>query len=253
MIGIFSVKSKTSKSLAEMLDFSLFYPNSSYKPPVSTIIRWGVTTSGPQGNYLNSAQAVRNATNKETARRIFMNNDLPTPQLLSVPPETFPCVARPDHHKGGRKFFYCHDIYDVRRAIRKGAQYFSPYYPKTKEYRVHIGSGKLIAISIKENGDLHAKNWNHKKGFKFRYLYQHEWDIEVIRLAKKAIKALELDFGAVDIMSEPTDISLPHAVICEVNTAPALSPYGLSKYVEYFKRAISENLSQSEDQRQQEH
>lgn len=238
MVGILSIKSKTSKILAERLGFSLFSYNKSYKLDVSTIIRWGSTATGSWDKEINTQEAVMNASNKKRAREILIENELPVPKMGE---DIFPCVGRPTKHTKGRRFFYCYDKYDVAQAKRKGATYFSQYYPKQKEYRIHIGGGKLLGIAIKEGGDAYARNWNYRKGFRFRYLRYEDWNMEAIRLAKKAIKALQLDFGAVDIGTNSLNENLPPLVIFEANTAPALCPFMIDKYVDYFKRVTEES------------
>ena len=53
------------------------------------------------------------------------------------------------------------------------------------------------------------------------------------------MRKIGLDFGAVDIMANPTDITLPKRVVCEINTSPALSPLAIKKYVKYFTKVFN--------------
>ncbi len=53
-------------------------------------------------------------------------------------------------------------------------------------------------------------------------------------LAVDAVKIIELDFGAVDIMGYPEDSRLPRFSICEINTAPRLEGYTAERYAQYF-------------------
>jgi carbamoylphosphate synthase large subunit len=52
-------------------------------------------------------------------------------------------------------------------------------------------------------------------------------------MALEAVKALDLDFGAVDIMTKNHKDFKEHVVV-EVNTAPSYTPYLISKYGSYF-------------------
>jgi len=228
--------SKTGKEIATRLGIEL-NPSSNY---VDFLIRWGNTTPKETGKVLNKAKAILTSSNKPEALKILREKG------LSVLPECdyiFPCVGRTKYHTGGSGFFSCRNERDVRIARRKGAVYFTRFYPKTREFRVHVGSGKVLLFSEKE-GNKHKIIWNKaKNGFTFRHLARHMWIedsllMEIQRASKQAVEALGLDFGAVDILAYPRYGNFPQFVILEVNTCPSLSPLALEKYLEYFRNII---------------
>jgi len=237
MIGLLSKRnSKTGRELATRLGIEL-NPSSRY---VDFLIRWGNTTPCETGKVLNKAKAISQASDKKRALRILRENGLP---VLDECDNIFPCVGRTRYHMGGNGFFFCRNTRDVRRARRKGAVYFNRFYPKTREFRVHIGSGKVLLFSEKE-GNKHKIIWNKRKnGFTFRHLSRSEWFNDSLLMAiqkasKQAVDCLGLDFGAVDVLSDPKYGNFPQFVILEVNTSPSLSPLALQKYLEYFKKFI---------------
>lgn len=243
VVGILTIPSKTIKLIAENtgLDIYLSSEQLDWQVGTNNLIRWGYTGKSDIETLLNQPEAIKLASDKPRCRQVLRDAEVPTP----IPSEEVPCVARRKKHHAGYGFWYCKDQGQLAKAKNKGAVYFSKYFPKTEEYRVHIGSNKVLLYSVKV-GDKTQMTWNKKSGFLFRHLGRSLWDIDIIRLAKKAIKQVGLDFGAVDILAFPSDTSLPKAVVCEINTSPALSPYGVRKYSEYFEREISESSSEVE-------
>lgn len=207
------------------------------------LIRWGCIGSLPLPSdaiQYNKPKAISAASNKLKARRTMAENSVPIPKTWGYDElPKFPCVGRPLRHFGGRKFFYCENEYDLKHAKRNGAEYFSEYYPKTKEYRVHVASGKVLIMAEKITPEkVNNKPWNlNSRGVceEFSTLRWGNYPKEICGIATEATKALGLDFGAVDIMADPLEEDLPPAVVLEVNTAPKLGEYGQERYAEYFK------------------
>lgn len=239
MKTILTIKSQTANQIGEALNLPVVMDleELGYNNP-EQIIRWG-SRKYFDGKQVNTARAIEQASNKILCRKLLQEAGLPVPKLTET---EFPVIGRPYKHHSGHGFYVCHNQLEVWRAKEKGAQYFSKYYPKKNEYRVHVAGGKCILVSVKE-GDKTKMIWNKRKnGFTFRHMRRNEWLdnshlINIVRASKKAIKVLGLNFGAVDILADAHE-GLPSFVICEVNTAPALSPLALTKYVNYFKRKL---------------
>lgn len=244
-IGVLSVKSLSAESLSQELGASHWGKRSAMPAATNLLIRWGSTALGPKAELtLNSAQAINKAADKMLCREILKMEGIEVPEPGH---DKLPCIGRTMKHRAGNGLWYCETKEEVRKALEEGAKYFSQFYPKTTEYRVHIGGGKVVLYSQKEGNTEGKINWNHKEEeITFRHLKREEWRPEIYRLAKRAIKAIGLDFGAVDILADPTDDTLPIAVVCEINTAPALSPLGVKKYMKYFKRVVNEEFTLDE-------
>lgn len=244
-MGIFGINSKSGRDIANILQSPY------YRIPIDSSfqIRWG-STIYPNIHTLNTSEAIRTAVNKPLTRKILFENEVPVPKESKL---NFPLVGRPQKHQGGKKFFYIENDYDLRRAEKKGAVYFSQFYKKQQEYRVHIGSGKVLLFSCKQ-GDKSKKVWNRKNGFSFRHMARSEWEwanelMEIQRMCKKALKSINLDFGAVDVMV--SDIEDQKFVISEINTAPGLSPLGVQKYAAYFLKEGGGDGSEKRDLQQE--
>lgn len=116
------------------------------------------------------------------------------------------------------------------------APLYTRYFPKTHEFRVHVVDGKAIDLTekklregLKERREQvaivrsHGNGWVHAHG---DLAVSREVDLQLIKtLAIDAIRAVGLDFGAVDILAcldASTPRALTKAVVCEVNSAPGI-------------------------------
>lgn len=180
---------------------------------------------------------ISNVTNKRRMRELFRKHNVPVPTLfplaLRIEPN-FPdnleldgwMVGRPDIHMKGRGFWLCKTVGDVRRALRgtrkkRAATHFMEYIKAPREYRVHIFLGKSIRISEK-SFDEDGKDYVTVKP-------QHNVK-HVRKAAKKAVKAVGLDFGAVDILADDEN-----CWVLEVNSAPGLGGSMPALYARVFK------------------
>lgn len=247
---LLSIPAPTSRKIARGLRVTRFRKTIPVYADVA--IRWGSTKSfTPSGLELNKREAILLSSDKPETRRVLREAKLPVPKESET---KFPIIGRSRKHKAGDNFFYCENAEQVEQAKAHGAVYFSEFYPKKNEYRVHVASGRVLLMSVKE-GDKTQIIWNKaKSNFKFRHMRRSEWLNDdklrdICRKAKKAVKALGLDFGAVDVMADAGEGHAPF-VITEVNTAPNLSPLALSKYINYFNEQIEsfENGDDDEDE-----
>lgn len=246
---LISIPSPTSRAIArEMGDVSRYRKRDLTE--AENLIRWGSTkTVRVTARELNNREGVLIASDKPECRRILREAGLPVPTESET---DFPVIGRSRKHRAGDNFYLCENEDDVIRAKEKGAVYFSKVYPKKDEYRIHVGSGRVLLMSIKE-GDKSQLIWNKaKSNFNFRHLRRSVWlEDETLRdmarKAKKALKAIGLDFGAVDMMAGGGRGQKPF-VISEINTAPNLSPLAISKYVKYFKEQLEISNEEEEEE-----
>jgi len=206
-----------------------------------TLVRWGCVASIDCEIEYNPAEAISNSSDKLKARRIMEQNNVAIPKTygLAEIPEDYPVIGRPRKHYGGNHFYFCEDFYDYVEARQNGAEYFTEFYPKTTEYRVHVAHSKVIILAEKvvdENGD-NQNPWNLNENGdckEFNTLRWGEYPHHITTLGIRAVRALGLDYGAVDILADPAYGNYPQAVVLEVNTSPLLGEYGQSRYAEYF-------------------
>lgn len=180
---------------------------------------------------------VMEASVKPAARATLYREGIDIPEgydILNPPPNPrWPVIGRPMTHFGGSDIWLCHSHEEVEAAERDGAWYFTQWYPKTKEYRVHCAHGKILAVYEKT---IDNDGFGNFIGEPWSYIPWNEYRKCFCRISLNAVRALGLDFGAVDVMTDPTDKSLPKSVVCEVNTAPGMhdSPYTCDRYARYF-------------------
>jgi glutathione synthase/RimK-type ligase-like ATP-grasp enzyme len=162
---------------------------------------------------------ISNVTNKRVMRQLFAEHDVPMPKLIPLEDVVLylrttgsPVVGRPDRHMKGRGFWLIDSVERLKRAVRgtrkkRAATHFMQFVEAPREYRVHIFKGKSIRISEKEFDE--NKNYVTVKP---KHNIKH-----VRKAAKKAMEAVGLDFGAVDILANDTE-----CWVLEVNAAPGL-------------------------------
>lgn len=118
--------------------------------------------------------------------------------------------------------------------------FFVKYWKKTHEYRVHVFKGQVIDIQQKRrrtewtgNYDPMIRNFDNGWVFCHDNLKGSEHERgQIGATAVAAVSALNLDFGAVDILARyKTSGVLSSHVVCEINTAPGLEGQTLEKYV----------------------
>lgn len=113
---------------------------------------------------------------------------------------------------------------------------YTMYVPKQTEYRVHVCRGRVFDIQRKaRKHDVpdDQVNWrirNTANGFIFARgsVSPETVPDDVLHQARRAVLALDLDFGAVDII---WNNHRNHAYVLEVNTAPGLEGTTLENYV----------------------
>lgn len=135
-----------------------------------------------------------------------------------------------------------------RRFHRKGRDFTSPppkpiYFVEplllSEEWRLHIfrrRGGSYVSIRAAKKVPIEGKEthpWvrSHETGWKFSYGQSSSEPLRVA--AKSAIKALGLDFGAVDL-----GLFCGQPVVLEVNTCPSLEATGttLNRYVDEIRK-----------------
>lgn len=231
---------KTKKSARKLLER---LQSEGYEGPN---INWGCSTlSKDYSPILNKPIAVENAVNKERALTILKAKDIPTPLVSESEARTAilsgsKIVGRTTYHSKGRGFYMCATVASIDRAKRLGATHFLTYIDDALEFRVHIIKGKSIKVSQKVFPEgLEANRRNHRFGATFEYPHDFSHKKTLRRIAKEAVEALELDFGAVDLLYTEEG----GFYVLEVNTAACLTDETsdtLDRYVTEFMNILPE-------------
>lgn len=119
----------------------------------------------------------------------------------------------------------------------ESAPLYTRYFKKDRELRVHVFNGNIIAVAEKlrkhgEDPDYWIRSYGN--GWVFARPRGAVPD-HVLRAADSAVRALDLDFGAVDI-----GLRGDTCVVFEVNSAPGLEGHTLDAYTETLGNLLNE-------------
>lgn len=235
------------------------------------VINLGTTDDYPyDGRMLNCQNMVRSAANKKGARKVFAEKGIPAPELYilpgKIPKDAYPVIGRTSYHSKGKGFWFCKNAAAVKSASNAGATHFLKFIPKTREYRVHTfiksqhqglspeerKADHYVSIKISEKGwtgetepDPNEPQKNHTFGWVFMGPQNRsEEELNVVRhVAKNAIAALGMDFGAVDVMFH---IHSKRPYVLEVNSTPSLADENADTCARYVQR-LSKTIEGGED------
>lgn len=213
------------------------------------VLNWGCSGDGhpaftSQARIINKPGAVAKAANKLLAFNAFKEAGVATPKFTVDRQEaagwvmagaSVVCRAKLNGHSGeGITIITPEELEQIGMMHR--VPLYTNYIKKTEEYRVHVFDGKAFFVQRKARKvDVPDEevNWqvrNHANGF----IYAHA-GVEVPEAAQelsvKAVVALGLDFGAVDLILTKSG----RWYVLEVNTACGLEGTTLDKYAEQLK------------------
>ena len=233
--------SKSAKALAKALNIKcLTRPKRSRK---DLRINWGASEMKPTRGIviLNNVYPVINASNKLSTFQSFIENNIPCPdstQDIEVAKswiadgETVVCRKLLRSHSG-KGIVIANTIEEL-----VAAPLYVKYFKKSHEYRIHVFNGKVIDAvkKRKRNGVTEYNKWVRVHGNGWVFCRNDVVLSESLKtLAINAVKALGLDFGAVDIVSKTNG----EAKVLEVNTAPALEGTTLVSYTNAIKEYVN--------------
>ncbi len=212
----------------------------------NSIINWGNHIFSNDAYFsANIPSAIALASDKARSR-IFLQEvgvSVPVTVTWGNPQElqpNYPLIARTAQHHGGNNFYVLNDASEINNLVKEHPEirggYFSEVFEKDTEFRVHCAHGRILMVQEKPlvEGELRANQAvNHEK---WTVLKWGEINPKIALESLKAIEALGLDYGAVDIMYNSADNS---CAICEVNTSPSINTdYSSGKYAKYFSWLI---------------
>jgi len=199
------------------------------------VLRWGADYGVANiRKCLNSATAI-----KRTRKKLRMLANL-RDAGVTVPMETdsLPCVARWNGGSRGSGLSFCKTTVEMEEARKDGAGAFLEWIPIKKEYRIHVFRGLVISIcEKKKNRKSHKYIRSVSNGWKFCDVacLRGVDAVDLIYSAVAAVRALELDFGAVDLAMSKDNIP----VVFEVNTAPGLNDDRAKLYTKHIMKWLN--------------
>ena len=207
------------------------------------VINWGSTSPIDYGPVVNHYNAVRLATSKMDTFRVLADAGVQVPAWTKDHKQACEWAERGrilgrDLDKGSQGKGIT--VYE-RGAVVGEHLFYVRYMQKEREFRVHVVKGTVIFVQEKlkkkEVGDVGNKYVrSHRYGwcFAFKHLDDKPAPKAVLDIGVAAVRALGLDFGAVDIAwSERSG-----ATVLEVNTAPGIEESSLVAYADAFQRLL---------------
>jgi glutathione synthase/RimK-type ligase-like ATP-grasp enzyme len=205
------------------------------------VINWGSSERRFNAEYVNSPEAVARASDKLETAKVLGNFGIAQPDFTTDHDVASEWCSL-GHCVLARKLLRANSgrgivLVDPSRGdTLPSAPLYTKYIPKTTEYRVHVLGDRIIDAQEKKRSTEvpdEKVNWqirNHRNGFVFARDGVVLPDC-VKDAAVRAVSALDLDFGAVDI---GYNAKRDKCRVYEVNTAPGLEGTTLDRYYEAF-------------------
>lgn len=216
--------------------------------PWHKFINWGSSTTINTGTNLvvNKVEAVRKAVNKlstfETLKEV---------EGIRIPEFTTDRGIASEWIRDNKCIVVCrrklsgHSGDGIVLALKEDdlvdAPLYVKYVKKQQEFRIHVAFGEVIDVQEKrkrsgiEKEDVNFQVRNHHTG----WVYCRE-DVSLpdgaADMATRTVRALGLDFGAVDIIY---NAKRDEVFVLEVNCAPGLEGTTVEKYAEVFVRHLN--------------
>lgn len=223
------VGSETAYRLRKALSIREFKHNH----PWDLIINWGSTNkiTATGARILNQPNFVVDAINKVTTFKKLRSEGINTPpyETLTTTLEP-PLLLRLNKKHNSQGIILIQNDTQLKEALE--TVFLTQYVFHKAEHRMHVFHGQVIAAETRP-----STTKNH---------IEEDWDYIPVMTsdipntlkdaAVDAIKALQLDFAAVDVLELPG----PDYCILEVNTAPQLHPPTIDAYIRAIRKAIKE-------------
>ena len=239
--------SHSAKTIAIATGFKRLRPPGRSKftgKPSDLIFNWGSSEVAFRGPLIiNPPHAVINAINKESTYNILREKLIPTVESSFDRNKALEWLDKygvlfmysvTSSGGVGMTFVDNIELFDELCNSRGDPRLWVKYTPKAHEYRVHVWDSAVLDVQEKKlkEGASPNKIRSHENGYIFARA-----DIappsDVLNYSVKAVKALKLDFGAVDVGYTTNTQKI---VVYEVNTAPGLEGETLNIYSEQFHR-----------------
>lgn len=233
----FSKSARTLRSVLGFRKLRVVHPDLTPRG-TELVINWGSAKLKPNAvcKFLNSPEKVAVAVNKLETFKALKAAGVAVPEF-STNIEDAKAWLADEYMVLARHMLRSHSgngivVVSKVEELPLNALLYVRYYRKKHEFRVHVFNGQVIDyVQKKKRAGVDPLKFN-----KYVRSYNNGWvfcrkdvvDIPQIKEeAIKAVKALGLDFGAVDIIWTKKD----KAIVLEVNTAPAVQGHTIDVYV----------------------
>lgn len=247
--------SEGAKNLAQALGIKrIKHEGSKFRGgPKYIVINWGATNP-PQSVLnsivLNQPKAIQKCSDKKVFFESVSKEGVQIPEFTTDPAIAQMWLLEDNSFVMARTILNGHGaaglvVLDPENGLDGfvKAPLYTKYIPKKDEYRVHVFKDKVIDVQKKalkeEFIEANRGNINHKvRNLENGYIYKRGDVVapdDVLQQSIKVVKAIGLDFGAVDIIFNHKQ---QKAFVLEVNSAPGLEGTTLENYSKAFKELV---------------
>ncbi len=211
------------------------------------VINWGrmkLPSIIDEEKVVNHPDAVRDASNKLRTLKVLTEAGVPCPKFttdIEVAKEWLTekqgrCVFARKllHGKAGAGILACTHPEELPPA-----PLYTRYIKKQDEYRVHVIGGNVVDVQRKMRRNGAEADWRIRTGAN-GFIFGRggiEPPEQVLEVAVRAVVALALDFGGVDVIWQRAS---EKAFVLEVNTAPGIEGTTVGIYADAFKEMANE-------------
>lgn len=207
---------------------------------------------------INTVEACKTSNDKCCMKAAFDDNNVKTANWdcldnfhYFIEENEAPYIIKHRHSSKGKGIYYMSNKDDVLAFIE---EHFSnaddyiieKYHTYSREYRVHVDKfgcflthRKMLKNDAQERWHRHHINTVWIKEENPMFDKPSNWD-EIAEECQKAIQAVGLDIGCVDVKVQNNKHNHPEFIILETNSAPALGDESAEKYIQELTKLTEE-------------
>ena len=245
--------------------------------PFRSVVRLGSSTkmkddvtSGGNRVECNTINAIETSSDKLLMKETFASHQILTPEWFQVEDLRttggglleekindlpYPIIAKRIYGSRGRGLKKIETKEEMKKFLEKDNiddYYFEKYYTYAREYRLHVTQDgyfyacrKMLKEETPEDKRFYRNDSNcvwfleSNSGFDKPV----NWD-KIVKASVEALKAVELDIGAIDVLvqsavnSSGDDRIDPKFLILECNSAPSFGEVTLEKYIKEIPKVL---------------
>jgi hypothetical protein len=254
--------------------------------PFRSVIRFGSSTEysdtvirGGKRVELNTVGAIKISSNKLLMKESFLRDEVKTAQwfifqdgdeftfldktsneTINATEMPFPIIAKAHYgsrNNGNTKLDNYEAFIDWKVGKNMNKYLFEKYYSYNREYRLHVSeSGCFYTCRKMLRSDAPEEvRWYRNDDHCVWILEDNEsfdkpsnWD-EIVTECVKALKAVGLDFGAIDLRVQSatkkngTVRENPEFIVVEINSAPSFGELTAAKYIEVLPELLTNKFN----------
>lgn len=205
---------------------------------------------------INTVEACKTSNDKFLMKLAFAEHDVKTAEWSGLNNPLFieefqgPYIIKHIHSSKGKGIYYIQNAEEMTEFINShnsnlNNYIIEKYHKYVREYRLHVdkfgcfhANRKMLKNDATERWHRHHINtvWIREDNEMFDKPVN--WD-EIVAECQKAIAAVGLEIGCVDVKVQSNKQEHPDFIILETNSAPALGEESAPKYINELKKIVN--------------